>query len=100
MLLDFFHFDDFLLFFTTGVNFVPFVSYHLVSVNLCTRETTSLFNFLIVVFPVHYVAAVLRHCAPDGTTPPKKTSNVLFVFCCIASHESPASNARRAPFCP
>ena len=32
MLLVFNHFDDFLLLFTTGVNFVPFVSYHLVSV--------------------------------------------------------------------
>ena len=34
MVLDFNHFDDFLLLFTTGVNFVPFVSYHLVSYHL------------------------------------------------------------------
>ncbi len=34
MLLVFNHFDDFLLLFTTGVNFVPFVSYHLVSYHL------------------------------------------------------------------
>lgn len=40
MLLVFNHFDDFLLLFTTGVNFVPFVSYHLVSYHLVSVKNS------------------------------------------------------------